>query len=62
MLRRAVLCVAAGLFVFAGEALSDVKMIRRADGRAVIFNSIGSGWRIGGRAPSDAYLLARRDA
>lgn len=62
MLRRAVLCVAAGLFVFAGEALSDVKMIRRADGRAVIFNSIGSGWKIGGRAPSDAYLVARRDA
>ncbi len=62
MLRRAVLCVAAGLLVFAGEALSDVKMIRRADGRAVIFNSIGSGWKIGGRAPSDAYLVARRDA
>ena len=62
MLRRAVLCVAAGLFVFAGEALSDVKMIRRADGRAVIFNSIGSGWKIGGRAPSDADLVARRDA
>ncbi|MHB8800456.1 MAG: lytic transglycosylase domain-containing protein [Thermoanaerobaculia bacterium] len=56
------LCVAAVLFAFAGEALSDVKMIRRADGRAVIFNNIGSGWKIGGRAPSDAYLVARRDA
>lgn len=62
MLRRALLCAAAGLFVFAGEALSDVKMIRRADGRTVIFNSIGSGWKVGGRAPSDAYLVARRDA
>lgn len=37
-------------------------MIRRADGRAVIFNNIGSGWKIGGRAPSDSFLLARRDA
>lgn len=28
----------------------------------MIFNDVGSGWRVNGRAPSDDYLLARRDA
>lgn len=28
----------------------------------MIFNDVGSGWRVNGRAPTDAYLVARRDA
>ena len=28
--------------------VADVKLIRKADGGVVMFNSIGSGWRIGG--------------
>jgi len=62
MTSRAVLC-AAGLFLLAsGSARGDVKLVRQADGRAVIFNNIGSGWKVAGKAPTDAYLLARRDA
>ena len=62
MMRWAVLCAAGGLLVVSGGLRADVKLIRKADGGAVIFNSIGSGWRIGGKSPSDAFLLARRDA
>jgi hypothetical protein len=62
MSRLAVLCAAGALLVFPGDARADVKLIRRADGGAVIFNSIGSGWKVGGKAPSDAFLLARRDS
>ncbi len=61
MSRVAVLCAIGGILILPGSSLADVKMIRRADGRAVIFNSIGSGWKVGGKAPSDAFLLARRD-
>ena len=39
-----------------------MKLVRKADGRAVIFNNVGSGWTVAGRAPTDAFLLARRDA
>lgn len=62
MMRWAVLCAAGGLLVVSGGLRADVKLIRKADGGAVIFNSIGSGWKIGGKSPSDAFLLARRDA
>lgn len=62
MMRWAVLCAAGGLLVVSGDLRADVKLIRKANGGAVIFNSIGSGWRIGGKSPSDAFLLARRDA
>jgi hypothetical protein len=62
MMRLAVLCAAGGLLVLPGRSLADVKLIRRADGGAVIFNSIGSGWKVGGKSPSDAFLLSRRDA
>jgi len=62
MLRRIVLCAAGALLALPGASLADVKLIRRADGRAVMFNNVGSGWLVGGRAPSDAYLVARRDA
>ena len=61
-MRLAVLCAAGGLLVLPGSSRADVKLIRKADGGAVIFNSIGSGWKIGGKSPSDAFLLARRDA
>jgi len=62
MTRWVVLCAAVTALLLPGSARADVKMIRRADGRAVIFNNIGSGWKVGGRAPSDAFLIARRDA
>lgn len=62
MTRLAVLCAAGGLLVLPGSSLADVKLIRRADGGVVMFNSIGSGWKVGGKSPTDAYLLSRRDA
>ena len=62
MTLRAVLCAAGLLLVVPASARSDVKLIRRADGRAVISNSIGSGWTVGGKAPSDRFLLARSEA
>jgi len=44
-------------------AVADVHLMRRANGSTVIFNDdVGSGWRVHGRIPSDAYLVARRDA
>lgn len=61
MTRWAVLC-AAGALLLPGISRADVKLIRRADGGAVISNTVGSGWKIGGRAPSDAFLLARSNA
>jgi hypothetical protein len=62
MSRLAVLCAAGVLLVLPGGSLADVKLVRKADGGAVIFNNIGSGWKVGGKAPSDDFLLARRDA
>lgn len=42
---------------------ADVHLSRRGDGSIVIFNdAIGSGWRVNGKAPSDAYLVARKNA
>jgi len=61
MTRLAVLCAAGGLLVLPGSSLADVKLVRRADGGAVIFNNIGSGWKVSGKSPSDAFLLSRRD-
>lgn len=56
--------VARGAFAVslcAAAARSDVHLVRQADGSALIFNdAIGSGWRVGGAAPSDAYLVERR--
>ncbi|MFN7988760.1 MAG: lytic transglycosylase domain-containing protein [Thermoanaerobaculia bacterium] len=62
MVRRVVLCAAGALLALAGASRADVKLIRRADGGVVIFNNVGSGWTVGGHAPTDAFLLARRDA
>lgn len=56
------LAVAAVLLCGVGPARGDVRLLRRADGTALIFNDIGSGWKVNGRAPSDDYLLSRRDA
>ncbi|HQR68757.1 MAG TPA: transglycosylase SLT domain-containing protein, partial [Thermoanaerobaculia bacterium] len=52
----------AALGVASVTAAADVQLARRADGTAVIFNQIGSGWLVDGRAPSDAYLVERRAA
>jgi soluble lytic murein transglycosylase-like protein len=62
MTSRAVLCAAGLLLVASGSARADVRLVRQADGRAVIFNNIGSGWKVSGKAPTDSYLLARKDA
>lgn len=52
-----------GVLSLASPLSAGVHMTRRADGRTVIFNdNIGSGWRVHGRAPSDAYLVARKNA
>jgi soluble lytic murein transglycosylase-like protein len=50
----------ASLLVAALSASADVRLVRKADGSALIYNQIGSGWLVEGRAPSDAYLLERR--
>ncbi|MBL8111791.1 MAG: lytic transglycosylase domain-containing protein, partial [Acidobacteria bacterium] len=42
------------------DAEANVRLTRRGDGRVVIFNDIGSGWRVAGRAPSDSFLIARK--
>ena len=38
----------------------DVQLVRKADGSAIIYNRIGSGWLVAGKAPTDAYLVERR--
>lgn len=46
-----------------GSAPAAVHLVRSASGSAVIFNDdVGSGWRVAGHAPSDSYLVARRQA
>jgi hypothetical protein len=57
----ALAAVAVALLSPAGAA-GDVRLTRRGDGRAIIFNDVGSGWTVGGRTPSDDYLVSRRDA
>jgi soluble lytic murein transglycosylase-like protein len=59
---RQVLRVGAGasLLVAALTASADVHLVRKADGSALIYNQIGSGWLVEGRAPSDSYLVERR--
>lgn len=42
------------------SASADVRLVRKADGSALIYNQIGSGWLVEDRAPSDAYLMERR--
>jgi hypothetical protein len=52
----------AALVVTAGTAPADVRLERKADGSALIYNDVGSGWLVNGRAPSDGYLVDRRVA
>lgn len=54
--------VAVFLSLAAISARADVRLTRRSDGSALIFNDVGSGWTVSGRAPSDAYLVSRRAA
>jgi hypothetical protein len=58
--------VARGAFAVslcAASVRADVHLVRQADGSALIFNdAIGSGWRVNGSIPSDAYLVERRAA
>src|ERR1019366_390574 len=42
---------------------ADVHLVRQANGSALIFNdNVGSGWRVNGAAPTDSYLVGRRNA
>ncbi len=50
------------MLVTSATSRSDVHLVRNADGTALIFNDVGSGWLVNGRAPSDAYLVERRNA
>ncbi len=61
MIRRSTSGAIAVLALLGLPADGAVHLLRRGDGSAMIFNDIGSGWRVNGHAPSDAYLLCRRD-
>ena len=58
--------VARGAFAVslcASALRADVHLVRQSDGSALIFNdAIGSGWRVNGAVPTDAYLVERRTA
>ncbi len=46
----------------AGVLQADVHLVRQSNGSALIFNDkVGSGWRVNGGVPSDAYLVERRN-
>lgn len=40
----------------------DVHLVRRVDGSLLICNDVGSGWTVRGKAPSDSYLVDRKNA
>jgi hypothetical protein len=49
------------LLAAAGAVSADVHLVRQSNGSALIFNDkVGSGWRVNGAVPSDAYLVERR--
>lgn len=55
--------VAAAAAALSGAASADVHLLRTSGGSAMIFNDrIGSGWRVEGKAPTDRYLVDRRNA
>jgi soluble lytic murein transglycosylase-like protein len=62
MLRSARFASAALLVLLSTAASGQVHLVRKADGGAMIFNEIGSGWRVKGKAPNDEYLISKRDA
>ncbi len=43
-------------------ARGDIQVLRRPDGSVTISNGVGSGWLVKGHAPSDTYLLSRKEA
>jgi hypothetical protein len=52
----------AALLAATGVLRADVHLVRQSNGSALIFNDkVGSGWRVNGGAPSDAYLVERRN-
>src|SRR5450830_751059 len=52
----------AALLAATGSLRADVHLVRQSNGSALIFNDkVGSGWRVNGGAPSDAYLVERRN-
>ena len=60
---RALARCAFAVSLCAAAARADVHLVRQSDGSALIFNdAIGSGWRVNGAAPTDAYLVERRAA
>jgi soluble lytic murein transglycosylase-like protein len=51
------------LFAASAVLRADVHLVRKANGSALIFNdNVGSGWRVNGAAPTDSYLVGRRNA
>lgn len=60
MFRQGARVVVAALAAVSSAAAADVLLGRKADGSAVIYNQVGSGWLVNGRAPTDAYLVERR--
>ena len=63
MTTRGLLLAGLAVLFVAPALVADVKLVRRGDGSILISNDgVGSGWRVGGQAPSDLYLLSRKDA
>jgi hypothetical protein len=53
----------AALLAVSSTLCADVHLVRQSNGSALIFNDkVGSGWRVNGGAPSDGYLVERRNA
>ncbi len=63
MLQQRVCAALAALAVVSSVVRADdVQLGRKADGSPIIFNKVGSGWLVNGKAPTDAYLVERRTA
>lgn len=62
MFWQGVCVVVAAVAAVSSAAATEVHLGRKADGSAIIYNQVGSGWLVNGRAPTDAYLVERRQA
>jgi hypothetical protein len=60
MFRQSICVVVATVASVSSAVAADVHLARKADGSIVIYNQVGSGWLVNGRAPTDAYLAERR--
>lgn len=61
MIRQPICAVVAAVAVVSlSVEAGEVQLARKADGSAIIYNRIGSGWLVGGKEPTDAYLVERR--